>query len=57
MRDIVVVRGDEPMPPHESIELRLPPEARQAMDRQAEAGAGAPDLNPFKRGPEIAELR
>ncbi|GGL26720.1 DUF3710 domain-containing protein [Planomonospora parontospora] len=55
VRDIVVVRGDEPMPPHESIELRLPPEARQAMDRQAEAGK--PDLNPFKRGPEIAELR
>ncbi|GAA3128473.1 DUF3710 domain-containing protein [Planomonospora alba] len=55
VRDIVVVRGDEPMPPHEPIELRLPPEARQAADRQA-AGT-APDLNPFRRGPEIAEIR
>ncbi|OUC96871.1 DUF3710 domain-containing protein [Streptosporangium minutum] len=56
IRDIVVVRGDEPMAPKEAIELRLPPEARQAMEQQA-AGGDVPDLNPFKRGPEIAELR
>ncbi|GAA2872003.1 DUF3710 domain-containing protein [Streptosporangium fragile] len=56
IRDIVVVRGDEPMPPKEPIELRLPPEARQAAERQA-AGPGAQSLNPFKRGPEIAEIR
>ncbi|GIH76594.1 DUF3710 domain-containing protein [Planobispora longispora] len=54
VRDIVVVRGDGPMAPHESIELRLPAEARQAMGQQEQ---GRPDLNPFERGPEIAETR
>ena len=34
IRDIVVVRGDEPMAPKEAIELRLPPEARNAMEQQ-----------------------
>ncbi|GAA4190045.1 DUF3710 domain-containing protein [Streptosporangium oxazolinicum] len=56
VRDIVVVRGDEPMAPKEAIELRLPPEARQAAEQQA-AGGEVPDLNPFDRGPEIAEIR
>jgi hypothetical protein len=56
VRDIVVVRGDGPMAPHEPIELRLPAEARHAMEQQA-SGDGAPDLKPFERGPEIAELR
>ncbi|GAA4219200.1 hypothetical protein FHR32_000332 [Streptosporangium album] len=56
IRDIVVVRGDEPMAPKEAIGLRLPPEARQAMEQQAAEGH-VPDLNPFKRGPEIAEIR
>ncbi|MBG0830807.1 DUF3710 domain-containing protein [Planomonospora sp. ID67723] len=56
VRDIVVVRGEGPMAPHELIELRLPPEARQAVDGRA-AGRSAADLNPFERGPEIAELR
>ncbi|MEU4405311.1 DUF3710 domain-containing protein [Streptosporangium sp. NPDC023963] len=56
VRDIVVVRGDEPMAPKEAIELRLPPEARQAAEQQA-AGGDVPDLNPFDRGPEIAEIR
>lgn len=59
VRDIVVVRGDEPMAPKEPIELRLPPEARQAVEEQAEQAeqAEVPDLKPFERGPEIAELR
>ncbi|GGS51806.1 hypothetical protein GCM10010156_08070 [Planobispora rosea] len=54
IRDIVVVRGDGPMAPHEPIELRLPAEARQAMGQQE---PGRPDLKPFERGPEIAETR
>ncbi|MFD0884340.1 DUF3710 domain-containing protein, partial [Streptosporangium algeriense] len=54
--DIVVVRGDEPMAPKESIELRLPPEARQPAGQQP-AEQEVPDLNPFERGPEIAEIR
>ncbi|RJL34247.1 DUF3710 domain-containing protein [Bailinhaonella thermotolerans] len=60
-RDVVVVRGDTPMPPKELIELRLPPDARKAME-QAQAAAEQEqakfeDLNPFERGPEITEIR
>jgi Protein of unknown function (DUF3710). len=59
VRDIVVVRGDAPMPPKEPIELRLPPEARHAMEQQQQAAAQnrRPDLDPFHRGPEITETR
>ncbi|WP_433500491.1 DUF3710 domain-containing protein [Sphaerimonospora sp. CA-214678] len=68
VRDIVVVRGDEPMPPRETIHLRLPAEARQAMEQQAmeqqameqqamEQQAGAQEFRPFERGPEITETR
>ena len=61
-RDIVVVRGDHPVPPREILELRLPPEARQALEEQAAAAAEEEnrfrtDLNPFERGPEFTETR
>ncbi|GIH28199.1 hypothetical protein Aph01nite_65090 [Acrocarpospora phusangensis] len=53
IKDIVVVRGDEPMAPKEPIALRLPAEARQAMEQEPE-----PEYyNPFERGPEITEIR
>ncbi len=55
VRDIVVVRGDEPMPPREAIQLRLPAEARQAMEEQQ--GSGREEFRPFERGPEISEIR
>jgi hypothetical protein len=46
LSDIVVVRGDHPMPPRDMLELRLPPEVQQALEQQAaaqqEAGQGAP---------------
>jgi hypothetical protein len=35
-RDVVVVRGDYPMPPRDLLELRLPPEAQQALEEEAE---------------------
>ncbi len=72
LSDIVVVRGDHPMPPRDMLELRLPPEVQQAIEQQqalAEqqaAGEGAEpeeesrfrtDLNPFERGPEFTETR
>jgi hypothetical protein len=62
LRDIVVVRGDHPVPPREILELRLPPEARQALEEQAAAAAEEEnrfrtDLNPFDRGPEFTETR
>jgi hypothetical protein len=73
LSDIVVVRGDHPMPPRDMLELRLPPEVQQALEQQAAAGqetgqeAGQAeqeagdrfqtDLNPFERGPEFTETR
>jgi hypothetical protein len=61
MRDVVVVRGDQPVPPRDLLEIRLPAEAAQALaEEQARAEeqnrfTQAP--NPFDRGPEITETR
>ena len=66
LRQIVVVRGDHPVPPRDLLELRLPPEAQQALAEQqarAEAEGGAEEgrfqtpPNPFERGPEFTETR
>jgi Protein of unknown function (DUF3710) len=60
LRDIVVVRGEHPVPPREILELRLPPEAQQAFEEQeatAEEKRFRTDLNPFERGPEFTETR
>jgi len=59
LRDIVVVRGDHPVPPRDILELRLPPEVRQAFEAQMdeEANRFRTDLNPFERGPEFTETR
>ena len=64
MREVVVVRGDHPMPPRDMLELRLPPEAAQALaEEQARAGQEqqenrfATQPNPFERGPEMTETR
>ena len=37
MRDVVVVRGDGPVPPRDLLELRLPAEAAAALEEQARA--------------------
>ena len=56
--DVVVVRGDYPAPPREQLEIRLPEEARQALEAQlAEENAGWDLPDPFTRGPEITETR
>ena len=56
--DIVVVRGDHPVPPLEQLEIRLPEEARQALEAQFADENPDWDLpNPFERGPEITETR
>jgi hypothetical protein len=72
IREVVVVRGEQPMPPRDLLELRLPPEAQQAIadqqanadqqpsaDEQPNAGQqqGGFPFNPFERGPEITETR
>jgi hypothetical protein len=68
-REVVVIRGEQPMPPRDLLELRLPPEAAAALEEQARAQqqdqqqappegnrfTTAP--NPFERGPEMTETR
>ncbi|GAA2106375.1 DUF3710 domain-containing protein [Brevibacterium salitolerans] len=66
-RGAVVRRGDAAMPPRELIALTAPAaqsggaaeEARAASDAGEEKSGGPDDddLNPFERGPEIAEVR
>jgi hypothetical protein len=59
--DVVVVRGDHPVPPRDMLEIQLPAEALQAL--ADEAAAAEPEgnrwggLDPFQRGPEITETR
>jgi hypothetical protein len=56
--DVVVVRGDHPAPPRDLLEIRLPDEARAALDEQMAAEAdGQEPPDPFERGPEITETR
>jgi hypothetical protein len=64
LREVVVVRGDHPMPPRDLLELRLPPEAAAALEEQARAQQEAQEqtrfttaANPFERGPEMTETR
>jgi hypothetical protein len=54
LADVVVIRGDHPAPPRDLLEIRLPEEARQALEEQM-AAQQPPD--PFERGPEITETR
>jgi hypothetical protein len=56
VRDVVVVRGDEPMPAREPLVLTLPAEAQQLHEEAVEE-AGAPTLTLPERGPEITEVR
>lgn len=54
-RNVVVVRGDHPLPPRELLQLRLPKETASASP--AAAAAPKPDLtDPLKRGPEITHI-
>ena len=49
-REIVVVRGENPMPPRELLQLRLP------KDNAVPAPQSAPDLERPERGPEITQI-
>lgn len=60
LRDVVVVRGDQPMPVRDPLPLRLPPEALAAGGRPGPSAT--PDEPPAppelpERGPEITEIR
>ena len=54
-REIVVVRGADPMAPRDPIPLHLPTAAEPPADED-EPTQGAEDLKPFERGPEITEI-
>ena len=56
--DVVVVRGDYPAPPRELLEIRLPDEARDAIEAELAADDRGWDLTDlFTRGPTITETR
>jgi len=58
--DVVVVRGDQPQPQRQALEIRLPDEAREVLEGQLEGqpdDQGANPFDPFERGPEITEIR
>ncbi|MDQ2755546.1 MAG: DUF3710 domain-containing protein [Actinomycetota bacterium] len=67
VRSVVVVRGDDAMPPREVLPLTLPQDAQQegageaphdeAADEVGTDGTHLDDLKPFDRGPEITEVR
>jgi hypothetical protein len=60
LRGVVVVRGSSPMAPRDPIPLRLPDDdtgRADAADAPVEGGQGRPPLDPFRRGPEITEVR
>ncbi|APF39777.1 DUF3710 domain-containing protein [Neomicrococcus aestuarii] len=50
--EIIVVRGDSPMPPTELLPLRMPEEVAQQQAPSSPSPMGAPE-----RGPEITEIR
>jgi hypothetical protein len=59
-RDIVVVRGNDPMAPRDLIPLHVPsmPEDDPAEgSTEGTAGGRTEPLSPFERGPEITEIR
>jgi hypothetical protein len=49
-RKIVVVRGENPMPPRDLLQLRLPKDATGSVP------PAAPDLQQPERGPEITQI-
>jgi hypothetical protein len=58
VRDVVVVRGTEAMAPREVLPLRLPQSVvDEATEASEEAQDSRPPLDPFRRGPEITEIR
>ncbi|HEU5159319.1 MAG TPA: DUF3710 domain-containing protein [Streptosporangiaceae bacterium] len=56
-RNVIVVRGEQPMPPRELLELTLPADAEEVADEGSADDSGDQDFNPFQRGPEITEVR
>jgi hypothetical protein len=55
-RDVVVVRGGDPMAPRDPLPLRLPPGAEGPSGDPGPQGRSRADLDPLTRGPEITEI-
>lgn len=55
VKDVVVVRGPDAMAPRELLPLRLPTEAAAQLPEGTEEER--PPIEPFRRGPEITEVR
>lgn len=56
-REVVVVRGTEPMAVRDPLPLRLPPEAQQVDEPDEPDGTQRPEPGMPERGPEITETR
>lgn len=57
-RNIVVVRGESPMPPRDLLALSIPEEFNEASEEDEEGEEEkAETFDPFERGPEITEVR
>jgi hypothetical protein len=56
LRDVVVVRGGDPMAVRDPLPLQLPRDVQEAAQQQAAAAAPAVPQVP-ERGPEITEIR
>jgi hypothetical protein len=56
-RNVIVVRGEQPLPPRELLELTLPAGAEETPAGEADDDSDDQDFNPFQRGPEITEVR
>lgn len=56
-RDVVVVRGTDPMAPRDLIPLRLPSVPEDEASTDGPADGHSEPLSPFERGPEITEIR
>ncbi|POM22873.1 hypothetical protein BTM25_50790 [Actinomadura rubteroloni] len=54
LRGVVIHRGDQPMPPRDLLELRIPKEFNEAGEQDGEGGEQT--FDPFERGPEITEV-
>jgi len=59
VRQVIVVRGNDPMPVRDPLPLRLPREVvEQQVEQQDEPSqAERPKVKPPRRGPEITEVR
>nr|WP_202420881.1 DUF3710 domain-containing protein [Actinomadura rayongensis] len=55
LRGVVIHRGDQPMPPRDLLELRIPKEFSEAGEQDGEGAEQT--FDPFERGPEITEVR